>query len=153
MGHIYKLIRSQPFPLHLYKIYSSRVKNKWIFLDLAIFKNPKIQGRHRHCLFVSCDDTWGEEQNCQLLHDTRSHVHNTHTTYVFKVSWQQTSIKSWADSCIRWYKYTRVVFHLQHQCNIIRTLMTEKESGSETLLYWQHDTTVSPRWLYCKHTT
>lgn len=63
MGQIYKLISSQPFPLRLYKIYFSWVKNKWIFLDLAIFKNPKIQGRHRHCLFVSCDDTWGAEQN------------------------------------------------------------------------------------------
>lgn len=80
MGQIYKLISSQPFPLHLYKIYFSQVKNKWIFLDLAIFKNPKIQGRHRHCLFVSCDDTWGAEQKCQLFHDTRSHVYETHTT-------------------------------------------------------------------------
>jgi hypothetical protein len=152
MGQIYKLISSQPFPLHLYKIYFSWVKNKWIFLDLAIFKNPKIQGRHRHCLFVSCDDTWGAEQNYQLLHYTRSHIHKILTTYILQLSWQQISIKSWADCCIRWYKYTRVVFHLQQQGYVIRTVMTKTKSRSETLLYWQYNMTVS-QMILLKHTT
>jgi len=56
-------------------------------------------------------------------------------SYILKLSWQQISIKSWSESCIRWYKHTRVVFHLQHQCYVIRTVMTKTESGSVTLLY------------------